>query len=411
MKFLDYIFLAKINLSRRKKSVIINIILIVISLLILVISLTASKSLSTAMNKAFINNISYRSIYVTYDRTLNEKLAKEKIQNLNHINKVVSQDEYSTYVDVQKIDSNELNGGVVLLGSDSTVYPNIIKGRNFKLEEKDTCIIPINFYPFSLLNGIDDTKVLNGNELLGKYITIQYYSYDYLKPVPERKELYTKTLQVIGVYDADENKGNINECYVQYSDVLEINEIGLLGNNYSESFRPLIAIADSSVNNNIILDELDSIGYSGRLRSVLNVELVNTINFVSIMISSCLAVLAFINITITTIKSIKERNYEIGLLKAIGYKGKNILRVLCIENLIISLLSYSLVIIISILLIYLTRFTIMNSSYELEQIGISINYVAYLISFLIAIFVPLISGIFSSFKILKKSPVIINKDN
>lgn len=65
MRLLDYIFLAKKNLSRRKKSVIVNSILIFISTVIFVLGLSFTKCFMNSINRAILKNPSYRTIVLT----------------------------------------------------------------------------------------------------------------------------------------------------------------------------------------------------------------------------------------------------------------------------------------------------------------------------------------------------------
>ncbi|MBO5477944.1 MAG: FtsX-like permease family protein [Clostridia bacterium] len=411
MKINDYIYLASVNLKRRRKSFVVNVILISISLFILICCLSFSNSLSKAMNRALINNISYRSISAMSNKSIKTEELVDMVGSVEHVIKVVPQMKYETALEVSALDNENFSGNITVYGGNEEIYPNIIAGRSFYDDEKNVCIVPKEFYLFDM-NKYDKEKSIDGESLIGKSIEITYYSYEYIEnSAPIKKDKYTKTLKVIGVYDQDENMMNVNECYINFSDISDIMDIRLEGNNYSGiDTQGVTAIVDSSLNVNQVVETLESMDLRVIVRSVVNEKLIKIINLTSIFVSSVIMIIAFINITISSIKSIEERRYEIGMLKAIGYNRKNIIGILVIENIIIGIAAFIITIIISLIAILLVREKIFSNNISLKSIGLDLNLNTSMVSLIIALVVPVLSGIICSGKITKKNSITLNKE-
>lgn len=415
MKIRDYIFLATKNLSRRKKTIIVNSILIFIAVFVFITALSFSNSIKRNMDRAILKNISYRSIVVTGIPKSDAENVMNKVGQIENVIKVIPSEEYTTGEKIIKIGQYEYSGNLSIIGSDETTQPNIVKGRGIKAGEQNVCIIPKKFYTDYTVFNYDKTKYIDGEELLGKKIEIEYYSYDESSDDVKIKDRYTKEFEVIGIYNAEENAIEANTAFVSYADLEEIiknredntirNPNVIYSNNSS-----IIAIVDNSLNVETALLEIQNLGYRAIVRSVANIQLVNIINIVTIIVSTFLIVIAVINIAGSSIKSIYERKYEIGMMKAIGYKNKEISRILFTENLIISIGAYVLALIVSILSMQIMRKKIFEKFYELDNMGIKMDFKICLIALVVAIIVPTISSLICGKKVFRETPVSLNKE-
>lgn len=409
MKIKDYIFLAMKNLSRRRKSVFFSFILIVLSMLIFIVALSFSSGILNAMDRAILKNISYRTIAVMESK--NTTLDFNTIEKLEHVVKCVSQDYYETSALVKNVANKTIENGVISLFSfDSKTLPNIVLGREPLKGERNVCIIPVDFYPYDVRT-CDKSKIYNARELLGHEITIEYNSYDYDGPYMDIKETFEKKFIVVGVYDQNETMSEVNDCYVFYEDLKEIVDIRLENNNYSNmDNRPLMAIVDDAQNVNLVLDKLKSMGYRAIVRSTANTQLIGVISIACILVSSILIFIAIVNVTISSIKSMTERNYEIGILKAIGYKKRNIQGILFAENLIISFSSYVVAMILSYLIVHYVQVKYIQLNFQLMQMKLGINISFCIISFIVTLIIPAISSGLCGKKILRRTPISLNKE-
>lgn len=415
MRIRDYIFIAKSNLSRRKKSVFTNSILIVVSMLVLILSLSFTSSLKTVMNRAILKNIFYRTIAITSNSEKSVDKIIEEIQELNNVEKVVKESDYSTGASYFKIDSEKIYGYISLIGANNDIQPNVVVGRNIKKNEKNVCIIPKDFYPYDRLDNYDKNKVIDGESLIGKTIEIEYNSY-YYKPVETvTKNTYNKVFNVIGVYDSEDMVSNNNECYISFDDVHEIyttsdDDSEVIGNHIMVKPNSVYAIIDNPLNMENVIKDIQNLGYRAVPKSTANTDLINVVNICGILVAFIILIIVISSLIISSIKSINERSYEIGMLKAIGYKNKYIQNIVFTENLIIGILSYVITIILAFLIMLTVKFGVISGNYELEIINLKLNISVCFLAFVISTTITVLTAKISAKKALSKTIVQLNKE-
>jgi ABC-type antimicrobial peptide transport system permease subunit len=416
MKIIDYIYLANKNLSRRKGSVILNTILIAISVIILILVISFTNSLKDTIDRAIVNNISYRTIVITGVKEKQDELIK-KIYDDENIIKVIKDSEYNSHGTISKIDNVESNYSISLIGSDVNTQPYVIKGRNIKEGETKVCIVPSKYFLDSVYVNYNKDNYINGEDLLGKKISIEYYAYDCsLGDYNAKKyKTFNDEYEVIGVYDSDENYMYGDDCFIAFSDIYEINKnvedynIPDPNTNYSSS-NTLYAIVNNSLNVETSLEKIQQLGYRALVRSTANTQIVYIINVVTSIVLAVLIVIIVANITTSSIKSITERQYEVGMLKAMGYKNKNIKGILLCENLIISIRAYIIGFLISFIVMKLLQINLFSKYVELDQLNINLNIRICILALIGSVLVPVISNVLSGRKMFKRTPVSLNKE-
>ena len=405
MKSFDYFKLAGINLKRNDKLFLKNIVWIAISISLLLISYITTSSMNNMLNKSIKYNIAFRTIYIENSENKEHQLFIEELEKIEHIDKIVEQENYKVNVDIVNIDNSEDRGKINLIGTDRKITPQIIKGREINSNEINECIVPKKFYTGDITQKIDNNKIINGELLLNKEIEIVYYTYDYTKEIPVPKEEHIEKLKVVGIYDTDDNMGDYNECYVDFKTVRQINDIILEGLNYNNTSNPLVAIIDNSENIDIVMQELDNLNYETFLYTTPNYTLINIIDWTGKIIAFSIMILVVLNIIINSIKNSQDRKKEYGLLKAIGYKKSDIWKIILVESLTLGILSFMLACIITLIVLGILLEIQKNSILEIQKIKISITYMSFIICFAIAISVPSIGNILSSISVVNKSVV------
>lgn len=413
MRLVDYIFLANKNLSRRKKTVIINTILISISTIIFILGLSFTKCFMSVVNKAILNNPSYRTIVVMGIKENDKDNIIEKIKEDKNIAMVVNEKEYNTYATLKNIDTVTINKGIDLNGASESVSPQVISGRNIKNSDENVCIIPkkVNFY--SRGDVLDKDEYIDGEKLIGKKITIEYSSRDDIKE--EINKTFSKELEIIGVYDGDEYVVDGNEFYVPFTVVSKIrndieenwikepNTVYSGGNN-------IYAIVNNSLNTEKSFEKIQALGYRAIIRSTTNTLIVVVINTIVGIVVVVFLLIVLINITSSTIRSIDERKYEIGMLKAIGYKNKNIRKLLLVENLIIGVRAYLIGLIVSIIGMKIMQINIFEKNYDFYPFNIRVDVIICLVASIITVVVPTLATLFSSKKLYSKTAISLSKE-
>ena len=421
MKIKDYIFLAFKNISRRKKGVVSNIVLISISVIICVLAISFNLSLSDFLNRALVNNISYRSIVVLGVEEDKQNEVINKLENIEHILKVVTEKEerimttmYTDYFDEYKKDMS-----FSFKGSDINTQPSVIKGRNIEPGQTNVCLIPNKIYYKQYSSDgklrYDKEAYINGEELIGKKIKMNYSSYDESSGERIANKTFTEEFEVIGIYDIDEYVLEEN-WFVSFEDVSRINktveENTILNPNviYSTGGSSQITVfVDNSLNLDSTLEKVEELGYRCIVRSTANTYIVVIINVVTVIVISILMLIVLFSITTSSIKAINDRKYEIGMLKAIGYKNKNIKIMLLFENLVIGIGAYLIGLVISIISMYSLKIFVFSKNIDFDKLDVNLNIWVCLIALIFSIIVPTIASYLGGKGIFNKTPLSLNK--
>ena len=179
MKIKDYIFLANKNLSRRKKGVISNTILIAISVIICLLVISFNICLSNYMNRALVNNIAYRSIVVLGVPEEKQEDIINSIKEIDHISKVIPEKEERTMTTIYSdfFDEYEENMRLSFKGADVNIQPSVIQGRNIENGETNVCLIPNKIYYGEYSQNkeqvYDREAYINGEDFLGKKVFLE----------------------------------------------------------------------------------------------------------------------------------------------------------------------------------------------------------------------------------------------
>ncbi|QIK69100.1 ATP-binding cassette domain-containing protein [Erysipelothrix sp. HDW6C] len=153
-------------------------------------------------------------------------------------------------------------------------------------------------------------------------------------------------------------------------------------------------------------EEVDQVVYTDMSEIMTNVmgTVINTISYVLIGFSSISLVVSSFMIGIITYVSVIERTKEIGVLRSLGARKKDISRVFNAETFLIGLVSGS----IGILVTYLLQFPINAIVYDLTGAAniANLNPIHALILITISIALTFIAGLIPSRMAAKKDPVV-----
>lgn len=416
-KLLSYAFA---NLKRRKKSLYINIIIMTISLFLLLLIITFSTSVDRYLNKYLFNTLNYR--------TLNINIFKYQLENIDILEKIAREDDriidifkenYGAYVKISNLDELKLQnnkdkyfGYVSLIPYTKSNKDFIIKGYTIKNNDKNIGIIPKKFYPGSFNGGFwrEDINYIDGESLMGKTVTIEYYARDYSTEEMKVIKTFTYTFKVVGVYDILANENAPYDVLIPINDVehiirdLNTNNLGL-----AETFNiDYSIVVDDQKNVSDVIAKLVKNGLMGMPKSQLGPfgNISKAIIQSGIIISVVILFIGLIQITLSVLKTIKERVGEIGLLKAIGYQNHQLLIIQVSEMVIIGIISFCLsVILYSIVMVIINKTIYNNFSIYLKQLKFIVPYSQIFKNFLISIIIPLISSLWGISILFKISPM------
>ncbi len=222
--------------------------------------------------------------------------------------------------------------------------------------------IPINLMEQEIV-GIMDTSVMSGFNVL-------YVDYDYLK-------------SVFKTYEESYNAKIFapNALYIQTGSEAIVSAINdYLNKNYEGKFTGSI--------------EEQLAGMFNNMTSVIGTSLI-VISCISLIVSAMM-------ILVVLYMSVTERTKEIGVLKSIGARRKDIRRIFTSESFLVGLLSGIVGIIFNLILTIIVTI-ILNTTIGLAPI--SYRWWYFVLAIIVAIFISMLSGLYPANKASKLDPV------
>lgn len=412
--------------------------IIILPLTIMIVILTLINMVQYSIEnyiKSLEENIEMRTIEgIAYIPEEYENIL-EKLQNIEHIDMVVKETESWIYAD-KKCDEIEYMSRLSFEPANNTVCPEVLKGRKIEDNDEYVIVLPNKIYntefggysnnSFEIYNN-PNTKYLNGEEFLGKTITIEF--------INSNGAIISQDFKVIGIYDIDRYFSL--SAFVQPKVIREINERLEYEINYFQ-----INIVVNELNNlESVVNQINRIAIGNstsiqteqkqlienyteqeiNMSSVTNISL-ETLEIIRKLIIFLIISVAIILITILIVSNC-NKNYlcarELGILKVEGYTNSDIQKITIIENVLVCLFSIAIALLIfqticvigNIVIDYIIQkdtigITMNNIKQQLYYIKlipqkINITFIIYLS--IIVIFIESINTFFSNKRIFSKN--------
>ena len=321
---------------------------------------------------------------------------------------------------------NELDSGTLeQLGFDtsSNIYFDDILNKEFKVIPNDIYYNEINNY---FVPGKDYEDMYNSSDAITVKVTAIIRGKEDKNSLTQSGIYYNSAL-VDEVINKNKDSDIVNrQKEVDYnvltgqafddttSTVTKDNILGVLGAEvtpsiiyiYPKDFDTKDYITDYLDNYNEGKDESDQVLYTdyASLISTLSGSIMDAVTYVLIAFSSISLVVSCIMIAIITYISVLERTKEIGILRALGARGKDITRVFNAETFIIGVCSGVLGLVIAYLLTFPIN-SLIESLADLPNVA-SLNPVHAIILLIISVTLTVLSGFIPSRMASKKDPVI-----
>lgn len=365
--------------------------IIIVPLTIMIIILTSINMIQYSIKNYIKNleqNIEMRTIEgITY---VPEEYANviEQLHNIEHIDMIASEIESWIYAE-KKCDEIEYMSRLSFEPVNNKVCPEVLKGR--KIEDKDEYVIvlPNKIYntefggysnnSFEIYNN-PSTKYLNGEDFLGKNLTIEFTNSNGNKTL--------QNFKVIGIYDIDRYFSL--SAFVQPKDIREINERLKYEINYYQinivvdELNNLESVANQI--NRIVIGDSTSIQTEQKqliehyteqelnMSSVTNISL-ETLEIIRKLIIVLIISVAIILITILIVSNCNKNYFcarELGILKVEGYTNSDIQKITIIENIIVCLFSIAIALLIFQIICVIGNIVI-DYIIQKDTIGITMN--------------------------------------
>jgi len=387
MKLQNYQFLAKANRKRNRqgRAVFVLLLLSVFSLT-LIMSFTAT--LSHALD-SFINQDPARRLYIdtsfTEDgmRVLTPELLGE-IEKKEHVLSVDMEDgmDYE-FFKINKVsdDNGDCTDMLPVPPEDASIETwalyktqkiDVVAGRRLDESPVFSCIVPDSFCPvddYDTQGGKKDGYMQNGLDYLGKTLTVKAWgdSFDILDYKNSGGVYMTQwdslpaleyKFRVVGVYHASyEGGGNPNTVYVSNETANQIERMAV-GATKSEIYieeyydalkrtdlHSFTVLVDRAENVEKVREQLEDMKISVSTSTEHFVPddvglFANVFIAAGNFFTAAVLLLTVINLFLSTSNSLLGRKAEIGLLKAIGYKNRQVFWCLYLEQAALGLRAF-----------------------------------------------------------------------
>lgn len=376
MKIKNSAFLAKANLKGNTKTT-----SVLVTILILVISLTLISSFSTTVQwriEEYKADPKAKIIEITPFFTLIDDSVINRIMEIEHVESVKAQygtlynifDVLSVESDIgtgkafQKMKEEKEGCSIILSPYIGEEKRAVIAGDPLENCPEFSCLIPDRFYPFGDTATFNEkVEYLEGTSFIGKTITIKPYGDEYdlaynienMEGGVDSQWAYLPALEyklkIVGVYrDSPTTYGGPNEIFVSEETgilieqmALEASSIDLNSNKYgvarwwnTPSIREHYVTVDDYDNIEYVCNKLYEMNIDNPNGPVLNIrpgalEIAAIFNVAGIILSLSSIILSILTIMNSSINALIAKRKEIGLLKAFGYKNKQIFSTLYLE--------------------------------------------------------------------------------
>ena len=445
MKFLSLHFLSKSNIKGNKNS---GTITFLICLLTVAVTIVSCFSVTTvnAVNR-YKEDYMARALWLDGCLKALTPEAIKAIESVEHVETVADDTGLPWYWGFRITETDDAQFAEDIKNKDTNMYiyslhegeeKSVIKGKTLDESPMFSCLVPSIFYPFSNISS-ENIDYIDGTSLIGKTITIKgidddiYFSYntfgDEGKTNQSEKYLNSPefTLKIVGTYPCSYTaSGNYLSIYISRETSLNIMKMALeeAGIDLSSNEEALAQWWNTPSLHDylVVVDEYDNIGsVFNTVRKDMDYAISSSpqkppdevtmlmatvFSTVGTFLTAAIALIAIFLLVQSSVNSIRARKGFIGLMKAIGYKNHQIFTSLIYEQLYISLRAFLIGGVISTLIVFFANLKFEHGTFRQTQYIIDwrIFGVFLIISFLIALLIPLITQLLLLMKLTKIEP-------
>lgn len=443
-------FLSKANTKRNKKS---NAVIVLICLLTIACTVISSFTITTENAvKQYKSDYKARAIEL---EPWSAPITDETISAIKNLDHVESVDDTTGLRGVCRFDITDIDGESLqpneidrqIKEKDSFVYvcgligdekKTIVAGESLEDSPVFSCIVPSLFYPFEADNpNYENLDYIDGTKLIGKTLTVKGFNdeiditYNYMNssgsgntdavyPSPEFQ------LKIVGTYFCSRaTSGAFWDIFVSRETDLLMTQMTLenagvdLSSGESDiakwwndsTLHSYFVVSDDYGSLTDIYNKVSEMGYSiGNLpefslsdSTVLMANLFGSVGRIFIAFVFILAVIILIQ---SSASAVNGRKSDIGLLKTLGYKDRQIFACLCYEQLSLTLKGFCIGGILSAAITAMTNFIFRHKSYQelLYIIDWKLFVVCLCVSMAISVIAPLICQILLLKRMTKIQP-------
>ncbi|MDD2371167.1 MAG: ATP-binding cassette domain-containing protein [Firmicutes bacterium] len=214
---------------------------------------------------------------------------------------------------------------------------------------------------------------------------------------------FSESFKVSGIFGdiAQNGMNDFSTVFINYSDLTT------LAKEKDVIIKPntVYLVTDNQDNVKGIKDKVLSMGYTGSMEEKLLgmfTEMLDVVTYILAAIAAISLVVSAIMILVVMYISVVERTREIGVLKAIGARRKDIKRIFVAESFLIGLASGLFGLMVAVLLMFGIN-AITNNQFSVDLVVISSTYAIF--GILVSVGISILAGLAPASKAAKLDPV------
>ena len=317
--------------------------------------------MSNYANNYVNNSLNARTFFVFNVDKVNDKEFLDGLYSYEHIDFAYSINRLSKDIRLQDFPNDGDEKIISLLPIGGNLKLNIVYGHD--IQDDYDIICPVNMV-IQLGNNNDvlptSDDLYDISDWVGKEIDVTYYKKK-MKNLEEGSivNTYNQKFKLVGVYDTVNSFDSYYSCYMK-DDILEeivdesqtiyTGEYTSITDHMETAYK---IIVDDPRNTKQVHQQLvddgwiyPTMAYDTDLTAFKIIDIVVLVVSLLVLALSCLIFYIFLN------KNIKDYQYDIGLYKTFGFKNKIISKIMLYQSLILSVFSYILCLITSIIACY-----------------------------------------------------------
>ncbi|WP_229106324.1 ABC transporter permease [Paenibacillus sp. 1001270B_150601_E10] len=234
-----------------------------------------------------------------------------------------------------------------------------------------------------------------GGDIIGKEVTVTLKLNDHTYQAP---------FTISGIYTTGSNFEGTSNMQIMYANY---DDIEAIGKEHNVEVQPstLYLISDHVDNTDSIRSKVSELGYRGSAQEMMAdmfLTMLDMLSYVLAAIAAISLVVSAIMILVVLYISVVERTKEIGVLKAIGARSKDIRRIFVSESFLIGLLSGTIGVAIALVAMAVIN-PITTNLFSFDLVVIEPTYM--IAGILISILISMAAGIIPAGMAAKLDPV------
>jgi len=359
-----------------------------IGIMSVILMLSLGGGLKAYMNQSINSMANPRVVEVNMDEhTDNSADSSKGMNTLLGQSPPFTNKELETLIKIDHVDSVEKSVNIVGFSTNTISYgdksTSVLSLSTMSSNVTDSALLKGSFPGKNEIVIQEETANALGGDIIGKTITFKWL-------VDEK--FYSADFVVSGI---------ASNTYVNYKDLAKV-----YANNGNE-LQPttVYLVADDKSHTDAIKGEIEKLGYRGSAQEAMTDSFNGMIDALTIVLASISGISLFVSaimILVILHISVVERTKEIGVLKAIGARRKDIKRIFVSEAFLIGLLSGLIAVTLTSALGWGAN-SISSHMFDMNIVQMKMSYITFGIA--TSIFISMLAGLLPASKAAKLEPV------